>query len=285
MKPVHLAVGKLNADIIIKADRIPDPDTPAYTEVLEILPGGAATNYAVAVARLGHSSKVLAKVSKNPIVKVLMSFLTEQGVGLDYVQEEDGPMNSTLIFLREDGRVSMIRKQGVSTRIRPEDIRSLFGLFDVIHFASVNPELVVRDPTASLISYDPGPHAGNINRLPEVDVLYLNEAEYQRIDLKSVKARYIAVKMGAKGAMVIGEKERCVGKALKVDVVDTTGAGDVFDAAFNVALMEKWDLKDSLVFAIVASGLKVTRLGGTSSPTLEEVMSYIKKDKVEVTCD
>ncbi|MCI4456054.1 MAG: carbohydrate kinase family protein [Sulfolobus sp.] len=285
MKPVHLSVGKLNIDILVKADRVPDPDHPAYTDILEILPGGAATNYAVAVSRLGHSSKILARVSRNPIVKTIMSLLADSGVGLEYVHEMEGPTNSTLIFIRDDGKVSMIRKQGVSMAISAEDVKQLFGLFDVIHFASVSPNVVVRDPNARWVSYDPGPFAGELKELPQLDVLFLNEAEFSRLNVSGLKAKYVAVKMGSKGAIVIGENERCTAKALKVKAVDTTGAGDVFDAAFNVAMMEGWDLKDALAFAVVASGLKVTRLGGISSPTLEETLSVMKTQNVELSCE
>jgi ribokinase len=50
-------------------------------------------------------------------------------------------------------------------------------------------------------------------------------------------------------------------------------------------MMEGWDLKDALAFAVVASGLKVTRLGGISSPTLEETLSVMKTQNVELSCE
>ena len=284
MKPIHLAVGRLNIDIVVKADKVPEPDVPTYTDLLEILPGGAATNYAVAVNRLGHEVKLLAKVSKSPLVKVMMGLLAQEGVGLDYVQELDGSPSIALIFLREGGRISMIRKLGVSVSLNQDDLKPLFGLFDVIHFASVRADIVLRDPNAELVSYDPGPTASNLTGVPEVDVLYLNEAEYEAVKDKLSKVRYVVVKRGSRGAEVFGEKERCVGKALNVKPVDTTGAGDVFDAAFNFALMEGMSLEDSLRFAITASGMKVERLGGTSSPTLEEVVKRMKSEHVEVIC-
>ena len=284
MKPIHLAVGRLNIDVVVKADKVPDPDVPTYTDLLEILPGGAATNYAVAVNRLGHEVKLLAKVSRSPLVKVMMGLLAQEGIGLDYVQELDGSPSIALIFLRDDGRISMIRKLGVSASLSQDDIKPLFGLFDVIHFASVRSDIVLRDPNAGLVSYDPGPTASNLTSVPDVDVMYLNEAEYEAVKDKLSKVRYVVVKRGSKGAEVLSEKERCVGKALKVKPVDTTGAGDVFDAAFNFALMEGMSLEDSLRFAITASGMKVERLGGTSSPTLEEVVKRMKSENVEVTC-
>ncbi|MEW9492462.1 MAG: PfkB family carbohydrate kinase, partial [Candidatus Aramenus sulfurataquae] len=96
--------------------------------------------------------------------------------------------------------------------------------------------------------------------------------------------KLLVVKMGGEGAMVIGEGEECYSEAIKTDVVDTTGAGDVFDAAFNVFYLEKNSLEDTLKLANVAAGIKVSRIGGTSSPTLEEVMQKLKKTSIKAKC-
>ncbi|WP_338603431.1 carbohydrate kinase family protein [Sulfolobus tengchongensis] len=281
---IHLAVGRFNIDIIVKLDSIPPTDSNHMTDILEILPGGAATNYAVAVTKLGHSAKLLAKVGKNEVVKSLMEKVVELGVGLEYVEEVNEKPSMALIFLRNDGSLSMVRKLGASILLTREDVKRHFGLFDVIHFASVSPNVVLRDPYAKLISYDPGPQAKNIETI-DVDILYVNEKEYEYVKDKDIKARFIVVKMGKKGAKIITETEECTVEPIQVDkVVDTTGAGDVFDAAFNVTYTEERDIIKSLQVASVASGLKVTRIGGISSPGLDEIREYLRKKRPNVTC-
>ena len=286
MKPIHLSVGRINVDIIVKLDHFPEPDEPLTTEVLEIQPGGAATNYAVAVNKLGHSVKILAKVGKDSIVKSILERIAETGVGLDYVEEVDAPQSMALIFLRDNGKVSIVRRLGSSLFLTSEDVKKYFGLFDVIHFASVPPEVVVKDPSSKLTSYDPGPYASKINSTLNVDILYLNERESKDVNLNKLSGvNIIVIKMGEKGAKAILQDRECEVEAYKVDdVVDTTGAGDVFDATFNYAYMEGYSIEDSLRLAVTSSALKITRLGGTSSPTLTEVLNALKSYKPSVFC-
>ncbi len=282
---IHLAVGRFNIDVIVRLDTIPPIDSNHVTDVLEILPGGAATNYAVAVTKFGHSAKLLAKVGKNEVVRSLMEKVIEMGVGLEYVEEVNEKPSVTLIFLRNDGSLSMVRRLGASILLTREDVKKHFGLFDVIHFASVSPNIVVRDPYAKLISYDPGPYSKDINVI-DVDILYLNEKEFENVKDKNIRAKYIVVKMGKKGAKVITQdNEECVVEPLEVEkVVDTTGAGDTFDAAFNISILEDRNVERALQLATIASGLKIIKIGGISSPTLEEVREYLRKKKPKVIC-
>ncbi|TRM75868.1 sugar kinase [Sulfolobus sp. E5] len=282
---IHLAVGRFNIDVIVRLDTIPPIDSNHVTDVLEILPGGAATNYAVAVTKFGHSAKLLAKVGKNEVVKSLMEKVIEMGVGLEYVEEVNEKPSVTLIFLRNDGSLSMVRRLGASILLTREDVKKHFGLFDVIHFASVSPNIVTRDPYAKLISYDPGPYSKDINVI-DVDILYLNEKEFENVKDKNIRAKYIVVKMGKKGARVITQdNEECVVESLEVEkVVDTTGAGDTFDAVFNISILEDRNVERALQLATVASGLKIMKIGGISSPTLEEVREYLRKKKPKVIC-
>jgi len=284
MKFIHLAVGRFNIDVIVKIDKIPDVDEFLTTDLMEIVPGGAAVNYAVMINRLGHSSKLLAKVGKSNLTQSLMGIIAEMGVGLDYVEEVNAPQSMALIFLRNNGKVSMVRKLGASMLISAEDVKKYFGLFDAIHFASVPPSVVVRDPMARLISYDPGPFSKDVEKV-DVDVLYINEKESKLIDLNRVKAKIIVIKMGEKGAKVITESQECIAEAYKVnDVVDTTGAGDVFDATFNYGLLEGLPLEETLKLAVTASALKVQRLGGINSPSLSEIYEALKTYTPKVEC-
>ncbi|MUN29556.1 carbohydrate kinase family protein [Sulfuracidifex metallicus] len=284
-RSIHLAVGKLNVDVIVKGlDQIPPPDTPVYAEDVEIVPGGAATNYSVAISRFGHSVKLLSKVGIGPTMKGIMTSLAELGVGLEYVQEEQYVQSPTLIFLRNDGSISIVRKKNSVPPITREEVNRFAGLFDVVHFASLPPQLVLRDPYAKVTSYDPGPTVREIVDPLEVDVLFVNNTEAEKLDMEKVKTRYLVVKKGKKGATVTSEVEECSVDAIQVDPVDTTGAGDVFDAAFNFGLAEEWSLEETLQFASVASGLKVTRLGGTSSPSFQEVVSFLNEKPPKVKC-
>ena len=90
--------------------------------------------------------------------------------------------------------------------------------------------------------------------------------------------------MGSKGAKLITENQECEVEAYKVNVIDTTGAGDVFDATFNYCYLEGCSIEESLQMATVASALKVTRIGGISSPTKDEIREVLKNFKPKVVC-
>ncbi|MEM3946891.1 MAG: PfkB family carbohydrate kinase [Metallosphaera sp.] len=272
----------MNIDVIVKADKIPEPDSPVYTDVMGIFPGGAATNYALSVRRLGHGSKILSKIGRSSVVKSLMSQLAEEGVGLDYVEEVESEPNMTLIFLREEGKISMIRKTIRTLLPTAEDVIKMRGMFDVIHFASIPPTSVIYDESARLVSYDPGPYASNYSG-ERVDIIYSNYAEYQKLGSR-INAKLVVIKRGSKGALVYGDGVECQAEGLKVNVLDTTGAGDVFDAAFNVKYSTDESVEEALKFAITASALKVERLGGVSSPTLHEIMEKLKSIDLKITC-
>ncbi len=280
MKPIHLSVGKFNVDVIVRLEKFPEEDFSVNTDVFEVLPGGSATNYSVAVNRLGHTSKLLSKVGKDPLVKSLMARLAEEGVGLDLVEEVNSSSNYALILLRRDGRISIVRRTIDQLLPTSEDVKRYNGIFDVVHFASIPPSVVTR--VSRMVTYDPGAYSKNYEG-EEVDVLFVNKKEYEEVKGKA-NARLVVVKMGSEGAMVIGDGEECYSEAIKTDVVDTTGAGDVFDAAFNVFYLEKNSLEDTLRLANVAAGIKVSRIGGTSSPTLEEVIQRLKKTNAKAKC-
>jgi len=286
MKPIHLAVGRFNIDVISKVKEIPQEDVPAYSELIEILPGGAATNYAVAVNKLGHPVRLLAKVGNNPIVKALMSIIAEMGVNLENIIEvfEEKSNNISLIFLRDDGRISIVRKISPLLILTQEDVNKFSGLFDVVHYSSVHPLLVSSNKGTRLTSYDPGPYASEVENV-SVDILYVNEHEYNLLKNKEINFKKIIIKMGRRGARLISDKEECEVEAYVVDkVVDTTGAGDVFDAAFNFAYLEGMGIEESLAFASIAAGIKVSRIGGISSPSLQEVIRVLRTKPPKVKC-
>ncbi|MEM4138437.1 MAG: carbohydrate kinase family protein [Sulfolobaceae archaeon] len=285
MKPLHLAVGRFNIDIIAKIEKIPSENSAGYSDIIEIFPGGSATNYAVAVNKFGHPVRLLAKVGNNPVVKALMSIIAEMGVNLENIIEvlEEKSNNISLIFLRDEGKISIVRKIRPLLLLTSEEVSKLSGLFDVVHYSSVHPSLIVNNRGTKLTSYDPGPNASEVENI-RVDILYVNENEYKLLKDK-VDFKIMIIKMGRKGAKLISDKEECEAEAYAVDnVVDTTGAGDVFDAAFNYAYLEGMGIESSLAFANIAAGIKVTRFGGISSPTLQEVVKVLKTNPPKVRC-
>ncbi|BCU68160.1 sugar kinase [Sulfolobales archaeon HS-7] len=280
MKANHISIGKFNIDVITTVNRIPEVDSSETTDVLEIVPGGSATNYAVTATTLGHSSVLVAPVAKDDITRTLLNTLASYGVGLEYVMEVNEKPNVTLIFLRRDGSISIIRRTATSlSQEMLGKLRDAVNLFDVVHFASISPNYVIK-PEKGLLTYDPGQYAGKLGTT--VDVLFCNEREYEKVS--SYDARLTVIKMGKKGARTEG-LENCEVEAYPAEKInDTTGAGDVFDATFNVLYYETKKVNLSLRYAVTAASMKLGKIGGIFPISREEIEAKLRDFTPRVRC-
>jgi ribokinase len=87
----------------------------------------------------------------------------------------------------------------------------------------------------------------------------------------------VVITLGERGCLVVTENDQFRVPAFKIKVVDTTGAGDAFNAGFIVALHRKKKLKEAAQFANAVAALKCTKLGAQSSPTLKEVKAFLSR--------
>jgi sugar/nucleoside kinase (ribokinase family) len=143
-------------------------------------------------------------------------------------------------------------------------------------------------------NYDPCGewNEGILGLLEKVDVFLPNAVECQEIaraksleqalDLIKRKVSYLGVKLGKEGALLCqGEKILRV-KPIQVEVVDTVGAGDSFDAGFVYGFLAGWDADQILGLANICGGLSTRKAGGTAAqPTLEEAMRYDERKKAD----
>ena len=150
-----------------------------------------------------------------------------------------------------------------------------------------------------LLSYDPG---GKVIRrglkfiepvlyntdifLPsesELDLLFPQIKEPKTTALHLIETygiQIVAAKLGAQGCLIVTQDDSVHVKGFKVKVVDTTGAGDSFAAAFTVGVHKQWDLLRCAQFANAAGAIKVRRVGArTALPTLKEIETFLARTK------
>jgi len=286
----HLAVGNLNIDMYIVVDNLPGPDENVVAREAYIGPGGAAANYAVAVARLGGEAFLVAHTGRLMKELGIIAMLEKERVRLDYVVvHEDQMPGLVVVVVSTNGERTMITMRGANNLLRGDEAG---GTFDVVHVASRGPLILRRtcsNVTSRFTSYDPG--ASNTSREPTsvveaaqlcADILVLNRAEYRHItgsdDIRAARnllggrLSMVLVKKGSEGAVLVTKRARYHVEAYRAgQVVDTTGAGDVFIATFNNYYIETGDLLKALQAASIAAGIKVTRRGAQSAPSREEV--------------
>jgi sugar/nucleoside kinase (ribokinase family) len=124
--------------------------------------------------------------------------------------------------------------------------------------------------------------------LPECDVFLPNETEAcaivgcddldKAVDALSTQIPTLAVKLGAQGGLARQSESVARAPALPVRVVDTTGAGDSFDAGFLYGVLKGWSLEASLRLACACGSLSTRMAGGTAGQaTLEEALEALER--------
>ncbi len=301
-KPNILVVGSTNMDLVVRCSQLPAPgQTVLGGEAFITSPGGKGANQAVAVARTGGQCSMIGCVGKDAFGEQLLSVLEAEGVDTAAVTvSQEAATGVAMIIVDAMGENSIVVAGGANCHATADDNiypnEELFKQADIVLLQLELPLPTVR-AAANLarrndckVILDPAPApSGLCKELCDVDVICPNLIEAtlitglekgdQRVD-KSIASDLIArgakaavIKLGARGSIVVsadGQIAR-IGP-YKVDIVDTTGAGDAFTGALAVAIATGHDLPDAARFANAAGALACTKLGAQSAmPTSAEI--------------
>ena len=307
---IILVVGSLNMDQIVHVPRPPVlGETLLGAGSLKLVPGGKGANQAVALARLGAPVAMAGRVGIDPFGEQLLKALIADKIdtGLVVIDQQDAT-GVAFIFLAPDGENAIIVASGANMRVG-QDQMQLTNIYEAIERARA---LVLQleiplETVKTLIAT--GHNAGIpvvLNLAPaqplawevlrQLEVLIVNEIEAgflagthiaNREDARIVATALqkqgipiVVITLGAQGAILArddgaGNTQTIYQPAPKVQVVDTTAAGDCFVGAFTVALTEGQSPENALQFAVYAGALKVTRFGAQSGlPTRAEVDAF-----------
>jgi ribokinase len=268
-------------------------------------PGGKGANQSYAAAKLGGETAMLGRVGEDDFGRAMRSNLASAGCDVSGVRTVPGPSGVALIFVAENGANSIVIAPGANRKLAPEDIQADASLFNGCRVALLQLETPMETVTAAAVYakgrgarviLDPAPAPSR--GLPEellaaVDILTPNESEAAMLaglapgpltpdeagviarKLQAKGTKTVIVKLGEQGCLLADGAQQQLIRAPIVKAVDTTAAGDVFNAALAVALSEGQDLAAACGFAVKAGAVSVTRLGAQSSaPSREEVASF-----------
>ncbi|WP_172383930.1 ribokinase [Streptomyces sp. MNP-20] len=293
-----LVVGSANADLVTAVARRPGAGETVLGSDLAVHPGGKGANQAVAAARLGARTALLARVGDDAYGRLLLDAQESAGVEVAGVLVGGAPTGVALITVDSSGDNSIVVAPGANARLTPADVRAARGLFAAARVVSLQLEIPLETvaeaagalaPGARLV-LNPSPPAP---LPPEVlgacDPLIVNEHEARVIlegagagvpdspeewagRLLALGPRSVVVTLGAEGALVATAEGSERVPSVKVDAVDTTGAGDAFTAALAWRLGVGEDLVTAARYAVRVGALAVTRAGAQASyPTAAEV--------------
>jgi sugar/nucleoside kinase (ribokinase family) len=316
-----VCMGELLVEFVASKDNVSLVEAPGFVKA----PGGAPANVAVALQRLGLSSRFVGKVGEDPFGVFLRESLGRIGVDTTYLLV-DSKARTTAVFVAvwDDGRKDLCfyRNPGADMMLTKAEVTNeMFGDARGFHYGSIT---LIHEPAATaqrkaiqiardrglMISYDPNYRPTlwpDENTAREViqdafrhcHLVKVSEEEWQvatghgEMDrgIQAVLDRgveLLVVSRGDKGAFVTNGEYRIECPGLKIEVVETTGAGDGFMAAMIVRLLPEREkvgslaridpgiVRSALGFANAVGGLACTKMGAIPAlPTTSEVERFI----------
>ncbi|MFD5077952.1 ribokinase [Streptomyces sp. NPDC058371] len=292
-----LVVGSANADLVIGVERRPAAGETVLGSDLAVHPGGKGANQAVAAARLGARTALLARVGDDGHGRLLLDSQRAAGVDTAGVLVGGAPTGVALITVDPSGDNSIVVSPGANGRLTPADIRAAGGLRLLHASRVVSAQLeipletvveVVRNlaPGSRFVLNPSPPVPLPAEVLAACDPLIVNEHEARVLlgeaagpepedwaqALLGLGPRSVVVTLGAAGALVADADGTTRIPSVKVTAVDTTGAGDAFTAALAWRLGAGAPLAEAAAHAARVGAAAVTKEGAqVSFPTAEEV--------------
>jgi ribokinase len=290
-----LVVGSANADLVIGVERRPGAGETVLGSDLALHPGGKGANQAVAAARLGARTALLARVGDDAHGRLLLDSQRAAGVDTAGVLVGGAPTGVALITVDPSGDNSIVVSPGANGHLTPEDVRAAAALLSASQVVSAQLEIPLETVEEVVRSLPPGTrfvlNPSPPRELPEevlaaCDPLIVNEHEARVVlgedagetpeqwaeALLALGPRSVVVTLGEEGALVADAAGATRVPSVRVEAVDTTGAGDSFTAALAWRLGAGESLADSAAYAARVGAVAVTREGAQASfPTAEEV--------------
>lgn len=294
-------VGSLNMDLVVKTPCIPLPGETVLGSSFTTVPGGKGNNQAVACARLGadvtlvgcvgsdiFGQQLLQNLSKEGIVTSHIATLSEvnTGVAVVIVKEEENLItvvpgaNNHLTPNKIEEKEEIIKESDIillqleiplETVIKTVEIAETYGVPVILNPA---PSTVLPKEFFERVSvFTPNEH--------ELTKMFGEErVDSLRIDTLLMKfPEKIVMTKGKEGAYFANNKGDMVNiPSHAVEVVDTTGAGDSFNAGLAVMLSQGKDLYEATQFAVTVGALSVMKFGAQGGmPTLGQVTDFIDR--------
>jgi ribokinase len=287
-----IVIGSSNTDMVIKTEKLPAPGETILGGIFLMNPGGKGANQAVAAARLGGKVTFITKRGNDLFGNQAVGLLMREGIDTQYIVKDiEFPSGVALITVDSAGENSIVVAPGSNGNLLEEDIPA--EIFETCKFEILLLQLEIPINTVEYSAVTASEHGIKVilnpapacklsdNLLKHTWLITPNETEAEAItgmtitDIPSVErasallqergVKNVIITLGQTGAFVKSENYTGLIPGVKVNPVDTTAAGDVFNGALAVAISEGNALNDAVIFANKAASISVTRMGAQAS--------------------
>ncbi len=300
-----VVVGSTNTDMTVRVPRIPAPGETVLGRDFQITSGGKGANQAVAAARAGGAVMFVTALGTDGFGDRAVENLVREGIGVHLVRRvRDAPSGVALIFVDESGENSIAVAPGASSALGPADVQPLEDTLEAgdvilvqleIPLATVEAVARIAATRDVRVILNPAPaRALPDSLLRAVSLLTPNELEMEHLTGVSASdptglthaaaalhgrgARGVLITLGARGVFASDGGVAELVPAFKVEAVDTTAAGDIFNGALAVALVEERSSREAVRFGCAAAALSVTRMGAqASAPSRAEIETFLRE--------
>lgn len=302
MKKICVA-GSLNVDLTVRLDRFHLPGETVTAKSFHTYAGGKGGNQAVAAARLGHDVMMVGKLGADENGNFYRDVLHKNGVNASCVATVEGTPSGTAIIEVDDngenriaiipgtnGLVDNAYMDSTLEQMLQADIFLMqyeISLDTVTHLAKIlrrEGKCLILDPAPAAVAPEGlypcvdyiTPNSTELATLTGMRVETQDEVIAAARKLLDMGVGAVIAKLGAKGCMYVDHDTVLPVSGFKVNTVDTTAAGDSFNAGFAVALANDMPIDKALRFANAVAALSTTGAGAQGSmPSREQVEALL----------
>ncbi|MBX3597592.1 MAG: ribokinase [Rhizobiaceae bacterium] len=281
-------IGSINLDLIANVGRLPKPGETVPGSTFRTAPGGKGANQALAAARAGVETRMIGAVGRDAFANDALALLKEAGVDTSHLRESAAATGTALILVDSEGENMIAVIPGANGSVLPADVArrpiepGLVLLQHEIPLETVAEALDAARAQGVVSILNTAPFRIEAAALlQKADYVVANETEFdlyaktlrlagetrtqQMQEFAKSTGRTVIVTLGGEGVIAATPRETIEVEAMKIEPVDTVGAGDTFCGYLGAALHQKHSLADALRRAAVAGSLACLKSGAQPS--------------------
>jgi sugar/nucleoside kinase (ribokinase family) len=295
--------GEVNPDLILSGNVIPEfGQVERLVDSASLTIGSSSAIFACGASRLGLKVAFIGVCGDDVFGRFMLDEMSKRGVDVSHVIVRSEGQTGLSVILNQGTDRAILTHSGLIADLKASDISDVLlhqarHLHVASYFLQTNlqsdlPNLFRRARSLGLTTsldtnYDPSEQWFGFDELLSITNVFLpNDKEVVSLtgesnvdlgaDRLSSKVETVAIKLGAAGVLGVRNGQKVRVPSIAVNVVDTVGAGDSFDAGFMYGYLHSWPLEKTLRLACVCGALSTQCAGGTcGQPTLDEAMKHV----------